>query len=276
MDGDRLDHNALSSDPAPYRAPIVDARSRSPTFVAAPTDCKLTTQGPLYPKIAVHSMGEVDLSVEKLSSSLLLDPSAVIRGSAEGDAASSIALFNAASECVSKRRVGAGTVAAPNERVATSESICTSLPSEIIEHRLIILLKAAEKGSADAQLVYALNAIEIARKSRRINTAESLIYADTIVRNSERFGRAASEAGLVEAYEFMSRSYLIGSFGIRDTLQAYAYALPLGRIRSDTASLKQIQYLGSQLTAEQRAAAGKIAFGCESASPQNVLANPFG
>lgn len=203
--------------------------------------------------------------VDGALSQAYLDINSVIRNSSH-DPIANIALFRLAASCFTndlKNRQKSGSACPANAGVLP----INTTPLELLQ-------RAAELGSEQAKLMYALNAPMAAEFFRAQHSQQGTQQAQEILAQAETFGDSAARAGIPDALRYMSRVYESGMFGPRDIERAYIYALPLKNVGSKE-DLSVIENLGSRLNEKLRKGAEAKAFGCSRYTEINILANPF-
>lgn len=227
--------------------------------------CSMDESKKLIPDTNLKSISEINLSVDDLLAKNNSNISVIEEGAQRGEVISSIALFRVIGACYSIKT---------NQKIKSSMEDCADVKTDLVADRFGILERAANSGSLEAKLIYAMNASAMSRYYSELATNETVAYGDAILKKSEIFGRQAAEGGVKEAYLFMSRAYANGSFGVRNPKLAYAFALPLGGGESG-ANSQYINSLGSRLTTLEREDAEKIAFGCKGEKEFIKFQNPF-
>jgi len=142
-------------------------------------------------------------------------------------------------------------------------------------HPIELLEKAAELGSSEAKLMYAVNASSAAAQVRNTGLDGAEKSAREIMVRAEEFGIAAAQSGSSNAYRFMSHSYERGIFGPRNMEKAYAFSLPLKIIGTQEDKVR-IEQLKKKLTESQNLTAERFSFGCAASERKEEIVNPFG
>ncbi|MDO8033565.1 hypothetical protein O3297_09065 [Janthinobacterium sp. SUN128] len=235
-------------------------------FEGANSKCNVGTDKKLISDGGVKSIKEINSSVDGLLEKNSSNITEIVKNARAGEAVSSIALFRIVATCYSIKN---------NQKINSSTQDCADVDLDLVSDRFGILERAANKGSLEAKLIYAMNASSLSKFYSRLATNEAVIYADGILKKSEIFGREAAEGGFVEAYLFMSRAYSNGLFGVRDPQLAYAFALPMANGEIDDVERRYITSLGSKLSLSEKEGAEKIAFGCKEEKEPMIFQNPF-
>ncbi|CAN7146152.1 hypothetical protein [Duganella sp. LjRoot269] len=164
----------------------------------------------------------------------------------EKDPISNIILFKLISYCPSSNADECPTI--------NPKSLYKDTPIELLE-------KAAELGSVEAKLMYALNAPLAEFRIRKSRPEDGELLARKITLTAERLGNEAARSGNLDAIRYMSHSYENGQFGFRDIERAYSVALPL--LNSSVEDIAYVDALQRKLNPLQRNAAVRFAFGCK-------------
>ena len=203
---------------------------------------------------------------DKLLTQAFVDSESVVSMAAT-NADANIALFVVASSCPAK-----------SESTPPSKSKNWCLGSDKVRslhfHPIKLLQRAAELGSEEAKLMYAVNAPQAAAYLRKIDDDQARTSAKEVLLNGERLGIEAARHGNPDAYRYMSRAYEIGSFGPPDLEAAYAFALPLKAIGDSTVG-QRLMDLERRLPARFQDSARRTAFGCQPKSDVVIQKNPF-
>ncbi|GAC1315054.1 MAG: hypothetical protein NVSMB24_40400 [Mucilaginibacter sp.] len=212
-----------------------------------------------------------DEKLDKALADTYDNPLVAIKKANSGDENAAIALYSVVSSCfpmdlkITDEERASGLINSKNPS-------CPTLPLEIVIDRLKILEFAANNGSVAAQIKYAMNAQLFAMFYRNDKSNESVKKTQEVIAKSEAFGVAAASEGIIEAYQFMARSYLIGSFGSRNPLLAYAYSLPIAEFEKSTKIDELLLSMRKNLSSEQILRAEQLAWGCK---PTDLTLNPF-
>ena len=151
---------------------------------------------------------------------------------------------------------------------------CPKINFKMQEHPMKLLERAAQLGSVDAKLKYALNSKLYAARFRKTGTQAGIDTATKMLARAELFGTEAAKAGNPEAYRYMSNAYEHGYFGKRDTERALTFALPLKPL-GIAADMQKIEELSLKLTASEKESALKTAFGCGIVHEPDSNKSPF-
>lgn len=234
--------------------------------------CMVKESDSLVPRRPLYSY---ESSVERRESAYLAatrSPEKAMEKALGGDADSAVALFSVARSCYPQGIKQTGN--SGQQPLPSTSKECPRLPQDLIQNPFKLLDEAARRGSPTAQFVYAINAVGLSRSLRETNTNESVALAAELIKHAEEYGRLAATSGLTEAYSFMSRSYLVGSFGYRSPELAYAFALPVAA-NNPSVYQKPVDNLGNGLTSVQKSNARMRALGCSTKSSGNPIPNPF-
>lgn len=202
-------------------------------------------------------------------------PISLIEKAKNGDDESALALFSVVSSCFPFE--SNPTDSKNLELLMKSNNPnCPEIPSSLVNDRLKILEPAAKKGSAAAQLKYALNASFFSIYYSADTNNDSVKKGKETLEKAEQYGIQASKSGTLEAYEFMSRSYQIGTFGSRNPLLAYAFMLPVANYKKSNEFNVILNSLKRNLSIAEIKHSEQIAWGCkEQSKPSTNSVSPF-
>lgn len=203
---------------------------------------------------------------ERLLEQAFLDPIS-LAGQAPTNPEAYIALFSLAAACFpelmhpgkSKRRIIEG---------------CPNVQMAFDGHPLELLQLAADAGSVEGKLRYALNARLYASYYRSGNTLGNGQSVNDILQRAERFGDESARAGYPDAYRYMSDAYQNGLFGRPNITQALAFAFPLSMV-GDESDKQRIENLLRKVTKAEMESARQNAFGCEKIPYPSSVISPF-
>lgn len=185
----------------------------------------------------------------------------------ESDPEAYVALFNLAAACFPETMFP-GKI---KKRVIEG---CPNLEMKLNGHPIEFLKRAAELGSVEAKLSYALNARLYARFYRSDTANGTGDTVKDVIERAERYGAEAAQAGHPDAYRYMSGAYENGLFGQRDLTRALAFSLPLMKL-GDESDKQHVANLTLRATKNERDSAEAYAFGCNNRLSGSALVSPF-
>lgn len=214
-------------------------------------------------RVAIDS----DVSGEKLAVAYT-HPEKALAAAQNGDGAAAVGLYTMLASCRSD------LIYRMEKRRPMSEA-CPRFDLPDSRHPLEIVQQAADAGSDEAKLLFMVNAAVIAPYFAKKATNEDVAFAARLTKQAEAYGKEMATLGYPDAFRFMSRAYLIGTFGVRDHELAYRYALPLSVLGNpgEGAGLNKI---GQLLTATQRSRIEAQVWGCKPDAKSVPINSPFG
>lgn len=272
-----LSGDTPSENSAPFK-PTQDLRvvekRRSESLAKAPVCTE--KKEPLVQSVKLKRSNAFGSAVDDLIAEGYENPSSLVEAARTGNGSASIALFTLVRNCYSIKLSKPGAGFGPgNSSLKPTSSNCPALPSDVVENPLGILEVAAANGSADAKLVYAMNAVAFSTYYRSRNDSSFTLAASSITKRAEIFGESAVRAGLIEGFSFMSDAYERGEFGVRDPELAYTYGLPLLQNVQSPALARRMKKLELQLSPGQIETSQISAFGCARMMEEATIKSPF-
>ena len=224
-------------------------------------DCAVTN--PIFTGVAAPEFD--DMRVKELTGRAFNDINALV-SEAENDPFANIAIYKMTSSCFTSDL---------KHRRKIIGDICPTTASVIPIRftNLELLQKAAELGSEQAKLMYALNAPITSDYMKGDTSQEGRKYSQEILARAQEFGDSAARAGIPDALRYMSRVHELGLFGVKDIQRAYVYSLPL-KILGTKEDIAQIENIGARLNSDMKKGAEIKAFGCKNIQLNN-LKSPF-
>jgi len=257
--------------PEQYKTFVISRRELASHVSKKPT-CANRSDGKSGTFAGIYSINSAEEKIETFSEKVWRDTASMLDASEKGDAPAAIAIYSLIRSCfplATGQNANSGTLKGPGN--------CPALPSEIVKNPLEIVDIAARAGSMHAKTFYAQNSSAVAAGFRALNTDEGRRIATEIDGLAERYGTEAAEAGVLEASEYMVRSYYTGRFGSRDPALAYRFILPLTSDDPNGEHAKFAQHLKKQISDVDARRAEATAFGCDNRIKQeDSLISPFG
>lgn len=263
--------------PAPAPQPRAAAAAPSPaTRHAAATPACTAKAAPLVPQTPLRESKMRGDEVDKLFVLGYTQPERFLPRLAAPDDVTALAAFKLVRNCFRATAPWSPPPADPDAIASPSMTGCPALPAWLVHGAPAMLKAAADRGSPDAMLDYAMDTEARAPGFVRAEEPASAAAASALLREAESYGRQAAQHGLLDAYIFMSRAYETGQFGTRDIESAYAYALPLADHPEYGPYKDHLAELARHMTPAQLDSARTRAYGCAAAGAGDALRNPFG
>jgi len=204
------------------------------------------------------------------------DVGVLIQAAKAGDPASAVSLFQLAYSCSPIGKQILLPQLYDESTIDASRARCQSIPDELRMRPLLSLEEAAEKGSPEAQLIYAHNAPNFAKLLIFSDHTDGRRQSEAMMGRAEVYGKSAAKEGLKEAFELMTALYASGMLGSNQVEKGFAYTLALSEHEPSTEVLERIKYLEQNLAKDQFERARILALGCASKQDDRaVFANPF-
>lgn len=154
--------------------------------------------------------------------------------------------------------------------------ICEQVPDVWRKNPLNLFKTTLLQKSPEARFLYASNFdffIKISKFNGKLFSSDE---ENIIRKQAEEYGTAAAQDGIQEAYWFMARAYVSGTFGTPDLMKAYAFTLPLSKNEEHIDASERLNFLYPNMTRIDLDQAQMLAFGCNQKNMKyDSLLNPF-
>lgn len=237
-----------------------------------PVSCS-PSNSPLVTKL-MRNTKTASSEIDDLMADGYVNPDALLEQARAGKEFAAIAMFKIIRNCyLMMEPPSLGKMV--SEKIPVQHQNCPSLPSDVVRNPLKLLEDAANMGSTEAMLFYAMNSRSFSQFYTRKNTNESVQLSRIVLKQAEIYGEQAARDGLLEAYGFMFGAYMTGQFGTRDLTLAYSYGLPLAANKNNPAISGQLSKIGMTLSPLEKTKAEQFTYGCTVNKEANSLNSPF-
>jgi hypothetical protein len=253
--------------PAPRDSNKSQGHTAAPVSETLPCTSRNNSHFAVSPENTKRTMIDSGVGGEKLAMAYT-HPEKALAAAQHGDGAAAVGLYTMLASCRS------GLIYRMDKRRPMNEA-CPRFELPDSRRPLEIVQQAAEAGSHETKLLFMTNAAAIAPYLAKKTSNEDVAFAARLTKQAEAYGKEMAALGYPDAFRFMSRAYLIGTFGARDYERAYLYALPLAVV-GNPGEGGGLHKIGRLLTASQRSRLEAQVWGCKPAPDSVPINSPFG